>query len=148
MNQEEMFNENLMSLLQTSNFGEQGNVSALQVLQIQEGEEEVLVPMENVQTPLSFFTLTPIGWCTQTKRKCPVPFSLCPSVMTLVIFLGCGLWRFFRSSHLFPPPKVRRLLTDKVIQSHQHPLFFLDMVNFPTGRGGQPLRGLKSFLLW
>lgn len=148
MNQEEMSNENLMSLLQTSNFGEQGNVSALQVLQIQEGEEGVLVPMENVQTPLCFFTLTPIGWYTQTERKLPVPFSLGPSVMTLVPFLGCGLWRFFRSSHLFPPPEVRRLLTDKVIQSHPHPLFFLDMVNFPMGRVGRPLRGLKSFLLW
>lgn len=44
MNQEEMSNENLMSLLQTSNFGEQGNVSALQVLQIQEERREFWFP--------------------------------------------------------------------------------------------------------
>lgn len=92
MNQEEMFKKNLMSVLQMSNFGAGGNISELQVLQIQEGQRGALVPAENVQTLLPSFTLTPIGWCPQNKGNCPLPFSLGPSVLTLEPFLGCGLW--------------------------------------------------------
>lgn len=84
-----MFNKNLMSLLQMSNFGAEGTISELQVLKTQEGQRGALVPAENVQTLPASFTLTSIGWCPQNKGKCPLPFSLGPSVTTLE---PCGLW--------------------------------------------------------
>ena len=40
-----MFNKNLMSLLQMSNFGAEGTISELQVLQTQEGQRGALVPV-------------------------------------------------------------------------------------------------------
>lgn len=70
-----------------SNFGEGGNFSVLQVLQVVGlGVGGSLLPMEKVQTFLSFFAFIPIGWCLQDKGKYHVLFSLWPLSDDFVCF--------------------------------------------------------------